>query len=209
VNGPAARPAARSAAHASQTALDDGCDAEQEEGRRPAVHRRKWRRAQAGEVGRLSAYDARPGNYAFSAPSVSGMPPPSYHSAMLSARRCATSRCVREVDRSCPSSRKRSFPGPGSKGPPEPARMPDLFSGPTPSPSQPCVSAPRPGPARAGDALDRSSPRHRRTQRPARPDRRPTVGRPDTPPRRRHRRPGPGRRPPSRGHRRRDRLRHA
>ena len=37
------------------------------------------------------------------------------------------------------------------------------------------------------------APRHRRRQRPARPDHHPAMGRPAAPPRRRHRRPGPGR----------------
>ena len=52
-------------------------------------------------------------------------------------------------------------------------------------------------------------PRHRRRQWPARPDGRPAVGRAAAPLRRRHRRPGPGRRPPGRGYRRRDRPRRA
>jgi len=70
-------------------------------------------------------------------------------------------------------------------------------------------ACPRPDPARAGNLLDRSAPRHRRRQRPARPGRDGAVGRAAGPPRGRRCRPGPGRRPADRGHRRRDRPHHA
>ena len=63
---------------------------------------------------------------------------------------------------------------------------------------------PRLDPVRAADMPDRSAPRHRRRQRPARPDDHPAMGRPAAPPPRRHHRSGPSRRPPHPSHRRRD-----